>query len=341
MPLSAAARFTNDTPKERFLNDVTTFAASGYPLSDLHLLRDVHDLGVGDLLADCPVIRVAAGQSVLDFGGNGGRLYVVLRGALGVAADPLADTSNAAVSKILPGECVGELSVLDEKANPTAIYALQESELLVIDADRLWRLIDESNGVARNLLRLLSFRIRAANAQLRRRQKVGEFYRQLSMIDGLTGLQNRSWLNEPLPALIEQATSADNPLSIVMIALDNFKQFNDLHGHLAGDDALRVAAKVLTDALRPRDFAVRYGGEELTVILPNTHQKGGAIVARRLCERMQQAVVFADMHKPLPHVTASFGVACLAPGQTADSLIATADAARYRAKDGGRNRVAA
>jgi diguanylate cyclase (GGDEF)-like protein len=341
VPLSAAARFTNDTPKERFLNDVTTFAASGYPLSDLHLLRDVHDLGVGDLLADCPVIRVAAGQSVLDFGGNGGRLYVVLRGALGVAADPLADTSNAAVSKILPGECVGELSVLDEEVNPTAIYALQESELLVIDADRLWRLIDESNGVARNLLRLLSFRIRAANAQLRRRQKVGEFYRQLSMIDGLTGLQNRSWLNDPLPALIEQATSADNPLSIVMIALDNFKQFNDLHGHLAGDDALRVAAKVLTDALRPRDFAVRYGGEELMVILPNTHQKGGAIVARRLCARMQQAVVFADMHKPLPHVTASFGVACLAPGQTADSLIATTDAARYRAKDGGRNCVAA
>lgn len=323
------------------MNDVTTFAALGYPLSNLHLLRDVDDPGVGEILADCPVIRVAAGQSVLDFGSNGGRLYVVLRGALGVAADPLAETPNAAASKILPGECVGELSVLDEEANPTAIYALQESELLVIDADRLWRLIDESNGVARNLLRLLSFRIRAANAQLRRRQKVGEFYRQLSMIDGLTGLQNRSWLNDQLPALIEQATNIGNPLSIVMIDLDNFKQFNDLHGHLAGDDALRVAAKVLTDALRPRDFAVRYGGEELMVILPNTHQKAGVIVARRLCERMQQAVVFADLHKPLPHVTASFGVACLVPGQTSDSLIATADAALYRAKDGGRNRVAA
>ena len=337
----SSAPLDRQSPKERYLNDIMTFAASGYALADLHLLRGVQDLGVDGLLADCPVIRVSAGQSVLDFGSNGGRLYVVLRGALGVAADPLAEMSDAPVTKVLPGECVGELSVLDEEANPTAIYALQESDLLVIAADRLWRLIDVSNGVARNLLRLLSFRIRAANVQLRRRQKVGEFYRQLSMIDGLTGLQNRSWLNDQLPALIEQATSADNPLTIVMIDLDHFKQFNDLHGHLAGDDALRVAAKVLTDALRPRDFAVRYGGEELMVILPNTHQKGGAIVAHRLCARMQQAVVFADMHRQLPHLTASFGVASLIPGQTAENLIAAADAALYRAKEAGRNCVAA
>lgn len=323
------------------MNDLTTFAASGYAISDLYLFREVDDHNVSGLLADCPVIRVAAGQSVLDFGSKGARLYVVLRGALGVAAEALAGMSDAAVTKVLPGECVGELSVLDEEANPAAIYALQESELLVIPSELLWRLIDESNGVARNLLRLLSFRIRAANAQLRRRQKVGEFYRQLSMIDGLTGLQNRSWLNDHLPALIEQAENADNPLSIIMIDLDHFKQFNDEYGHLAGDDALRVAARVLTDALRPRDFAVRYGGEELMVILPNTHQKGGTIVARRLCEHMQQAVVFADMRKPLPHLTASFGVACLARGQSAEHLIAVADAALYRAKEGGRNRVAA
>jgi hypothetical protein len=75
----------------------------------------------------------------------------------------------------------------------------------VIEPDLVWRLIDESNGVARNLLRLLSFRIRAANALLRRRQKLGEFYRQLSMNDGLTGLYNRAWLNDMLPAWSHRA----------------------------------------------------------------------------------------------------------------------------------------
>ncbi|MGZ3237531.1 MAG: GGDEF domain-containing protein, partial [Burkholderiaceae bacterium] len=121
---------------------------------------------------------------------------------------------------------------------------------------------------------------------------------------------------------------------------DHFKKFNDQHGHLIGDEALKAAANVLIDTLRPRDFAVRYGGEELMVILPNTNLKASMIVAERLCEQMRQAIVFADMHKPLPHITASFGVATLAPEQDAEMLIATADAALYRAKDAGRNQVA-
>jgi diguanylate cyclase (GGDEF)-like protein len=200
--------------------------------------------------------------------------------------------------------------------------------VLVIDSATLWRLIDESNGVARNLLRMMAFRIRATNAQLRKRQKLGEFYRQLSMIDGLTGLQNRSWLNEQLPLLIENAHAVDNPLSLIMIDIDHFKRFNDTYGHLAGDDALRAASKVLSEELRPRDFAVR-----------NTNKKAASIVAQRLCERMRQTLVFSDTTRPLPHITASFGVASLTEGQHTEELIAAADEALYRAKETGRDRV--
>ncbi|MES2935096.1 MAG: GGDEF domain-containing protein [Pseudomonadota bacterium] len=317
-----------------------SFSASAYPIKTLQLFSDVDDRRLADLLADCPVIRVTSGQSVLNTHDKSPRLYIVLRGGLGVVSDEPSGNGEHTMTTVLPGECVGELSVLDEESNPAVINALEESDLLVIDADKLWQLIDESNGVARNLLRLLSFRIRAANAQLRRRQKVGEFYRQLSMVDGLTNLQNRSWLNDHLPTLIEQAHAADNPLSLIMIDLDHFKKFNDLHGHLAGDDALRVAAMVLSDTLRPRDFAVRYGGEEFMVILPNTHKKAGLIVAQRLCERMQQARVFHDPKHKFPHITASLGLAVLVPDQDAHGLIAMADAALYRAKGSGRNQVA-
>src|SRR5690606_5101163 len=121
---------------------------------------------------------------------------------------------------------------------------------------------------------------------------------------------------------------------------DYFKQFNDRHGHLAGDDALRTAARVLGQALRPTDFAVRYGGEELLVLLPDTPCDVACRVAKRLCDRMQHAVVFPDMRVPLPHITASFGVASLAPGQDGQALIAAGDAALYRAKHDGRNCVA-
>jgi diguanylate cyclase len=322
------------------LEHLTTFGASPYSIGDLQLFSGVQDPVVAGLLADCKVLQVPSGQTVLDNNSKGARLFIVLCGSLGVTqASVEARVMDGSVSKILPGECVGELSVLDEESNSSSITALEESEILVIEADRLWRLIDESNGVARNMLRLLSFRIRAANAQIRKRHKVGEFYRKLSMVDGLTGLQNRAWLNNHLSTMVNTSHEVGNPLSLIMIDLDHFKKFNDMYGHLMGDEALKSAARVLIDTLRPRDFAVRYGGEELMVILPNTNLKASSIVAERLCERMREAVVFADLNKPLPHITASFGVATLAAEQDAEMLIATADAALYRAKDAGRNRT--
>jgi diguanylate cyclase (GGDEF)-like protein len=323
------------------LEQFTTFGTSAYTVDDLHLLQGSTQAGTAALLADCPVLRLPAGQALDDTGDKDGRLYIVLRGALTVThAEARAGHAEGAPAKVLPGECVGELSVLDGEASSDRISALSDSDVLVIDAATLWKLIDESNDVARNLLRLLSFRIRAANAHLRRRQKVGEFYRQLSMVDGLTGLQNRAWLNEHLPGMIENAHVLNSPLSLIMIDLDHFKQFNDLHGHVSGDHALQVAAKAVAADLRPTDFAARFGGEELLVILPATLQKGALMVAQRLCERLRHAVVFSEMRKPLPHITASMGVATLESGQHAEALISAADAALYRAKEDGRDRVA-
>jgi len=312
-----------------------TFGASGHDLSQLQLFEGVDAGAASAMLASCPVLHLEAGQPVAGTQDKP-RLYIVLRGALGGMT---RDVNDVNVTKVLPGECIGELSVLDESSPPMSVLALQESEVLAIDSATLWKLIEDSNGVARNLLRMLAFRIRAANAQIRKRQKLGEFYRQLSMVDGLTGLQNRAWLNEQLPLLIDNANAGENPLSLVMIDLDHFKRFNDEHGHLAGDDAIRAAARVLSDELRPRDFAVRYGGEELMVILPNTNRKGAAVVAQRLCDRMRKAVVFEDMRLPLPHITASLGVATLGDGQRPEDLIAAADRALYSAKHAGRDRV--
>ncbi|WP_256079845.1 GGDEF domain-containing protein [Massilia sp. YIM B04103] len=320
------------------MKQISTFGASAWQIGELHLFRDSDLKQLAPLLAACPVVQVEQGETVSDL--HCARLYIVLRGALAVGADTRTGMADGTISKVLPGESVGEQSVLDEEANLNPIVAMEQSELLQIEAATVWRLIDESNGVARNLLRLLSFRIRAANAQLRRRQKLGEFYRQLSMVDGLTSLYNRAWLNDLLPTMVASAHDTQAPLSLVMIDIDHFKKFNDSHGHLQGDQALRTAAQVLSGALRPSDCAVRYGGEEMMVILPNTSIGLAQSVAERLCERMRQAVVFGDMRLPLPHITASFGVAALQPGQDEQALIAAADAALYRAKETGRNRVA-
>ena len=318
------------------MDQISTFGATPYALRDLALFRDADDPEVRAALAPCAVIKVAAGQRVED--GLRARLYIVLSGSLEVAPDAHSG-DDSGTTRVRPGESVGEQAVLDDAVNLAAMTALEDSELLVIEPELVWQLIDRSNGLARNLLRLLSFRVRAANAQLKRRQKLEEFYRQLSLNDGLTGLYNRAWLNEMLPKLATRARQDGSPLSIVMIDLDHFKRFNDTHGHIAGDAALSAAAGVIRDSLRPSDFAVRYGGEELMAVLPDTPIGQAGMVAERLAERLRSAPVFLDMRLPLPHVTGSFGVATLGAGSDEHELMAAADAALYRAKQAGRDRV--
>ncbi len=326
------------------LEQLMLFRETDYRIEDIQLFRDITEDNrklIADIIKDSLVVKAYTGQIVLDANSSGAKLYIVLKGALGVSR--ITEDSNQlenTITQYLPGECVGEISVLDEEIHSATISAISESELLLIEAETLWRLIDESNGVARNLLQLLSFRIRAANAQIRSRQKVGEFYRQLSMVDGLTGLHNRAWLNAQLPGMVQHAHATGAPLSIIMVDLDHFKRFNDEHGHLLGDDALQTAAKVLNAGLRPSDFAARYGGEEMMVILPGANHKSALGVAQRLCNRLAKTKVFVDRQKPLPHITGSFGVASLSAGQDSNELISCADAALYRAKDSGRNQVA-
>lgn len=312
------------------------FRDSGYRVDTLELFRDA-DTAAASALADCDVAQLLPGERIED--GVRARLYIVLSGMLEVETDGHAGASDGSVIRILPGESVGEQSVLDDAANLDAVRAVEDTRLLVIESALAWELIDQSNAVARNLLRLLSFRIRAANALLRRRQKLGEFYRQLSLNDTLTGLYNRTWLADMLPKLVTRARTQGSPLALLMVDLDNFKKFNDTHGHLIGDAALCAAANVIRDGLRPTDFAVRYGGEELMAVLPETTAELARMVADRLCQQMREAVLFPDMRVPMPHLTACFGVAVLGPDGDEMSLIEAADAALYRAKEAGRNCV--
>jgi diguanylate cyclase (GGDEF)-like protein len=316
---------------------IGSFGASRYTVSDLQLFGPSTEPAVVEALGGCEVVLVPKGGRVED--PLQARLYIVLSGVLAVESDILAGMEDGPLARALPGESVGEQAVLDDAPNLSAITAIEDAELLVIEPEVLWRLLEQSVVLSRNLLRLLSFRVRAANALLRRRQKLDDFYRQLSQNDALTGLYNRSWLTEMLAKLVARARQDGRALSLVMIDLDHFKRFNDTHGHLAGDTALCTVANMIRAALRPTDYAVRYGGEELMVVLPETTSKTAMGVAERLCMRLRQAVVFEDMRQPLPHITGSFGVATLTPGLDENTLVQAADAALHRAKQAGRDRI--
>jgi len=161
----------------------------------------------------------------------------------------------------------------------------------------------------------------------------------LSRTDPLTGAFNRRHLDDSLAAVCRAAQRHDEPVAVLMIDIDNFKQVNDRHGHGTGDDVLRIVTRRLEDALRGEDTLGRWGGEEFLVVMPRTDQAGAVIVAERLRSCVADEGVTAGDGDALP-ITVSIGVSS-ATRSTPDLLIAGADRALYAAKAAGRNRVAA
>lgn len=162
---------------------------------------------------------------------------------------------------------------------------------------------------------------------------------QLATRDGLTGLANRRCFDDTLHAEWARALRQVQPLSLLMVDVDNFKAYNDAHGHLGGDECLKRVARAVASEMRANDLVARYGGEEFAVILPNQSLKGAAIVAERIRSRVEQLQLpcrFAP-----GHVTVSIGAATAiaGPDNHASQLVAIADAALYRAKHLGRNRI--
>ncbi len=163
---------------------------------------------------------------------------------------------------------------------------------------------------------------------------------QLATRDGLTGLANRRCFDETLHAEWARAMRAKQPLSLLMVDVDNFKAYNDANGHLGGDECLKRIASAVAGEMRAHDLVARYGGEEFAVILPNQSLKGAAIVAERIRCRVERLQV-PNASGAHGHVTVSIGAAtAIASLDThAGELVAIADAALYRAKHMGRNRI--
>jgi diguanylate cyclase (GGDEF)-like protein len=163
-------------------------------------------------------------------------------------------------------------------------------------------------------------------------EKANAHLQRLSMLDGLTGVANRRRFNEALDVEWRRAVRTGAPLSLLMIDIDDFKPYNDAHGHQAGDDCLCLVGTTLAESLhRAGDLVARYGGEEFAVLLPETDAEHARLVGEMLRERVAAAAP----------VTISVGVAAVVPdlGGAAFVLVANADAALYEAKRSGRNRV--
>lgn len=301
-------------------------------LRQMQLFANVGLESIEYLCECCEERTLERGDHLLEPGVDNRHLYVVLSGELRVY---LNDRKLPPQAVLGPGECVGEMSLLDGQAASALVLAAQDSKVLAIPHELVWSLVDSSHGVARNLLAILCGRMRDSNRALVAMQARSLEFEDGASVDALTGLHNRRWLGDAFQRALVRCEHDAAPACLVLADIDRFRQFNERFGYLSGDAVLKRMARRLADGLRAQDLIARYGGEEFVVLLPGTTLEEALPIAQRL----RELVHIGSGLKTGEGVTLSCGIAARTPGEALNGLVARAEEALRRAKDNGRDRI--
>jgi diguanylate cyclase (GGDEF)-like protein len=301
-------------------------------LNSIALFRDVDPDAVADLLPRCGRMDVAEGQVLLTPERPNECVYVVLSGRLEVRIGAL---DAPKIADLTIGSCAGEMSLIEDKDPSAYVVAAEETHLMVLSPGLLWQMVERSHAFAKNLLVVLSERVRFDNQFIANSIGVLRKAEQDAITDALTGLNNRHWMHDAFERELERAQRSGAKLCLMMIDVDQFKSFNDEFGHIAGDAVLAAVAETLRSHLRPTDLIARFGGDEFAVLLPNLDLAHATATAERLREEL---VTLRAGGLPTP-ITISIGVTRASIHDDLNKLVHRADAAMYEAKAQGRDCV--
>jgi len=301
-------------------------------LQSIALFRGVEPDTIADLLPRCGRIDVAEGEVLLSPDRPNRCVYVVLAGRLAVH---LGSLDAPKIADLPPGACAGEMSLIEDKDPSAYVLASEESHLMVISHNLLWQMVDRSHAFSKNLLVVLSERVRSDNEFIASSLGVLRKAERNAATDALTGLGNRHWMQDMFEREVTRAEHSGKSLCLMMIDVDNFKHFNDRYGHISGDRVLIAVAAALREYVRPTDLIARFGGDEFAILLPGIELEQAVQTAERL--RVQVAALSPPSLSTA--VTVSIGVTSRIADDDVSTLVNRADEAMYEAKAKGRNRV--
>lgn len=293
----------------------------------------------GDDAQPQPLITKTAGETVIQAGEEGGRMFVIQSGE--------AEILNEGVvfERVGPGGVVGEMALVDGSLRSATVRAHTALRLLPISKSDFEALIRQHPEFGLHVMKIMSLRLRLMNTRfgdavedIRYRSKMESELRALATRDPLTGVSNRQHFHELASREIERAQRHGRALSVAMLDVDHFKTVNDTYGHACGDMVLRQVVGAMGEELRATDMCGRLGGEEFALLLPETELSTGAAIADRIRSRISGHALEWD-GQPFS-ITASIGVAAWGADEASiDPVLARADKGLYAAKGQGRNCV--
>ncbi len=218
-------------------------------LEGLELFRGVCPDDVQDLLQNCDRRDLGEGELLLSPGEKNEHVFIVLSGSLNVH---VGSPDAPVLATMDVGACVGEMSIIEDRDPSAFVLGAEQTHLLLIHQSVLWDMVNASHEFAKNLLIVLSERVRSHNHVIA--DSYGELrkFERHATTDALTGLSNRHTMEELFEREIKRCEKDDHPISLIMIDIDNFKVFNDHFGHVAGDRALSAVAAILKHQFRPK-----------------------------------------------------------------------------------------
>ena len=305
-------------------------------------------VGVFSLLAPAEVKAVAehlttatlaAGETLFREGDRGDELYILMEGAAAVSIR-LPDGGDREIARFAPGDFFGEMSIFDNAPRSATCIALEKTTLSLLSKKAFGAIISEHPRIALKLMyRMLNVttqRLRGTSEFVSEMVLWGESARKRAVTDELTGVYNRRFLEDSLGSYVAEAREKGERLSLVMVDLDHFREINELYGHGAGDQTIKDAARVFRTMARETDVIARYGGDEFVIVLPKTDPERATRLMEKVCAGVSALETLKDKKGKITGVTTSMGVAGY-PLHASDlsALRAAADAALYRAKEGG------
>jgi diguanylate cyclase (GGDEF)-like protein len=305
-------------------------------LAGLQLFHGVNPDDVQTLLQKCERRDIQTGELLLSPGSKNEHVFVVLSGGLNVH---VGSPDAPILVRMGVGACAGEMSIIEDRDPSAYVIAAEPTHLLVIHQTVLWEMVDASHAFSKNLLIVMSERVRSHNHFIAASFGDLQKFERNATTDALTGLSNRHAMEETYPREVNRCRQNGQPVCLIMIDVDRFKSFNDQFGHVAGDRALSAVAHILQKQFRPRDLLVRFGGDEFAVLLPGVELDEALSIAERTRDAVAGSTNDSSDSLIQVPVKISMGVAQLDPEGDFESLLRSADAALYRAKDAGRNTV--